>query len=518
MFGPNGILALLILGAAPSAPAEQAPATGGETRVEIRVSPEDASSPNTPAYENSTSGEQEAEAGSAYLDDSVQRVGVAMLQDVSPFDEEPSPMPPGELPTPAPPRPPDTQEMLPPDKPAAGDAERPYTEPPLGESHLEDLSDDYYPGRPEYAESASCGGECGRSPRPFWGLGLDGWISQGVTLNTDAPGNRSNYPVTFNDRSNDYQMNQFCLSLTRAVDAGGYHWDIGGRVDLLYGTDQIFTTARGLETRGDLSPKWNSQRYGLAMPQAYMEVYAPWGNGLTMKLGHFYSILGYETVPAPENFFYSKSLARQYGEPFTHTGFLGSTRLGSFNVHAGMTRGWNNWEDNNNDFGFLGGIDWTCPDQCTSIAFAIHIGREQDEPPVNTELRTVYSLVVQHWLTERLQYVLQYDHAFDEGGASGGRDADWFGVNQYLYYTIDSCWKGGIRYEWFRDEDAARIDTHAGADYFELSLGLNWTPTDWVSVRPEVRWDWADALGGRSLPAGQRDDQLLLAFDVIVRL
>ena len=45
----------------------------------------------------------------------------------------------------------------------------------------------------------------------------------------------------------------------------------------------------------DLSPKWNAQRYGLAMPQVYAEVFCPWGNGLSMKLGHFYSILGYET-------------------------------------------------------------------------------------------------------------------------------------------------------------------------------------------------------------------------------
>jgi hypothetical protein len=254
------------------------------------------------------------------------------------------------------------------------------------------------------------------------------------------------------------------------------------------------------------------------MPQAYMEVYAPWGNGLTMKLGHFYTILGYETVPAVENFFYSKSLAFQYGEPFRHTGFLGSTRLGILNFHAGMTRGWDNWEDNNNDFAFLGGIDWTSRDQATSIAFAIHVGREQDEPPLNTDVRTVYSLVLQHWLSQGLQYVVQYDHGFEEGAAAHGRDADWFGVNHYLYYTINPCWRGGLRYEWFRDEDAVRIDTNAGADYFQLSLGLNWMPTNWVTVRPELRWDWADALGGGSLAPGHRDDQFLLALDLIVRL
>jgi hypothetical protein len=338
-----------------------------------------------------------------------------------------------------------------------------------------------------------------------------------VTINTDSPPSRSNHPVVYNDRSNDYQMNQFYLLLTRAVNEEGCRWDVGGRVDLLYGTDHFFTTARGLEVRGDFSPKWNSQRYGLAMPQAYMEIYAPWGNGLTMKLGHFYTLLGYETVPAAENFFYSKSLALEYGEPDTHTGFLGSTRLGILNFHAGMTRGWDNWEDNNNDFAFLGGVDWTSCDQRTTIAFAIHVGREQDEPPLNTNLRTIYSLVIQHWLSDRLLYVAQYDHGFDEQAAAGGRDADWFGLNQYVYYTINPCWRVALRGEWFRDEDAVRINTSAGADYFELTLGLNWMPNDWITVRPELRWDSAAPLGGGSLPLGLRDDQILLACDVVAR-
>ena len=530
MFAPNGILALLVLAATPPTQTGQVQATGEQTELRLVAHQEDAPSEALPDEHDPVSEEWGPEAGTAYVDDSEQPIALAAFQNNAPFQEEPVPLPPGASPPLRDPASTDPQVPSPPGELPADEDETPYVDPFVEEPPWEDRSEEYYQDECECAgcarrgsgrrcaECVTCGGECRRSRRLFWGLGFDGWISQGVTINTDSPADRSNFPVTFNDRSNDYQMNQFYLLLTRSVNEGGYHWDVGGRVDLLYGTDSVFTTARGLEVGGDLSPKWNSQRYGLAMPQAYMEVYAPWGNGLTMKLGHFYTILGYETVPAVENFFYSKSLAFQYGEPFRHTGFLGSTRLGILNFHAGMTRGWDNWEDNNNDFAFLGGIDWTSRDQGTSIAFAIHVGREQDEPPLNTNVRTVYSLVLQHWLSQRLQYVAQYDHGFDEGAAAHGRDADWFGVNQYLYYTINPCWRGGLRCEWFRDEDAVRIDTNAGADYFELSLGLNWMPTDWVTVRPELRWDWADALGGGSLPPGHRDDQILLALDLVVRL
>ena len=45
-----------------------------------------------------------------------------------------------------------------------------------------------------------------------------------------------------------------------------------------------------------------------------------------MKFGHFYSGFGYESVAAPENFFYSHSYMFQYGEPKTYTGFIGESR------------------------------------------------------------------------------------------------------------------------------------------------------------------------------------------------
>ena len=77
---------------------------------------------------------------------------------------------------------------------------------------------------------------------------LESWLDQGATINTLSPRNRINGPVTFNDRSNDYQLNQIYLRLKRDVDTEGDRWDMGGRVDLLYGTDSIYTEARGLES------------------------------------------------------------------------------------------------------------------------------------------------------------------------------------------------------------------------------------------------------------------------------
>ncbi len=351
----------------------------------------------------------------------------------------------------------------------------------------------------------------------LWGIYIEGWVDQGFTVNTDSPNNRSNIPVTFNNRSNEYQFNQVYIVLDRPAGEKRHAWDIGGRVDLLYGTDSFFVGSVGLENHLDGTGKWNSQQYGLAMPQAYVELYAPWGDGVTVRLGHFYTILGYESVPAVDNFFYSHSYAMQYGEPFTHTGFVASLPFGEIMLQAGVTRGWDTWEDNNSDMGVLFGAAWTSEDELTSIAFAMHASREQDQPPPGAATGNTFSLVVQHAFTDRMQYIIQYDHGFEPEAAANGGDAQWYGLNQYLLYTINDDWTFGIRYEWFSDEDATRVNAAWGSDYFATTVGFNWTPTDCITVRPSLRWDWVDTSGYYPFADGTEHDQILIDCDVIWR-
>ncbi len=142
-----------------------------------------------------------------------------------------------------------------------------------------------------------------------------GWLRQSYTWNPQNPANRFNGPVTFTDRSNQYQMNQLYAYLKKDVDTDGCGVDVGGRVDVLYGTDARFTQALGLDDRAISDA--DSRFYKLAIPQ----MYASFGwNDLTVNIGHFYTIIGYETVMSPQNFFVTQSFLMQYGEPFTHTG------------------------------------------------------------------------------------------------------------------------------------------------------------------------------------------------------
>lgn len=79
-----------------------------------------------------------------------------------------------------------------------------------------------------------------------WGLMVGGWANAGITYNSISPENNFNGPVTFGDRSAEFQLNQLNLFLQRAVATEGDSFDVGFRFDVMFGTDAIFTQAYGV--------------------------------------------------------------------------------------------------------------------------------------------------------------------------------------------------------------------------------------------------------------------------------
>jgi len=360
-----------------------------------------------------------------------------------------------------------------------------------------------------YCDWSMCTEFCNESRLPIGPLEA-AWLSQGFTWNPDSPANRFNLPVTFNDRSNEYQMNQFYAAFGREACTNGCDWDAGGRVDLMYGTDYYYTTALGLETNAEGGQRWNSSHgprdggnaalYGLAMPQLYAEFSAPVAYGLNFKAGHFYSILGYESVMAPDNFFYSHSYAFQYGEPKTFTGLLGDLQMSPcWDVQAGITRGWDAWDDPNDDYSFLGGIGWTSRNRRTNVRLAVTSGPTEDDDQDNL---TAYSLVLSHRVTHCVTYALEHNFGTEQNAAIENDqlvDADWYGLAQYLTCRVNQETEVGARFEWFHDSQNARVlalplDGSEGHDYYELTLGANHRPCfcDRWLFRTEMRWDWSN--------------------------
>ncbi|MDP1559146.1 MAG: porin [Nitrosomonas sp.] len=408
------------------------------------------------------------------------------------------------------------------------------------------------------------------------GIRAGGWVQGGATFNpSQADG--FNGPVTFADQANRFQLNQFNLFLERGVQTEGSSWDVGFRADFLFGTDAIFTQAYGnpafdvnsgnaLSNRGnwDLDICCNSSRtYGIAIPQAFVEVYAPIANGLNVKAGHFYTPIGYESVPAPDNFFYTHAYTMQYGEPFTHTGVLSNYTVSkNWSAMAGATTGsatggWDgNFDRQLGNWGGIGGVTWTSDDAKSSLNVS---GTGSTTSTRSNNFWGMYSVVLKHMITDKTHFILQHDHGYADGVLLNNlkhtnvvKDAQWYGLNMHMYYDLMPDLSVGIRGEWFRDRDGFRVwspgrvaaatnyqgnsyalgganqlATSTPADYYAVTVGANWKAAktlnlDWerlrlLNIRPNIRYDRVDALHTAAYrPFGGNKDQVVFSLDAML--
>jgi hypothetical protein len=346
-------------------------------------------------------------------------------------------------------------------------------------------------------------------------IDLRGWASAGFTFNTDSPKGNFNGPLSFNDRANELQMNQLYMVAEHAIDPKLDEYQLGGRADFVYGTDAAFTQAVGLDTQ------WSGDRfYKTALPQFYLEGYAPVLDGVRLKVGHFYTPIGYEVVTAPDNFFYSHAFTMQYGEPFTHTGALLSVAPNSsVTLTGGVVRGWDNFKDESDkNLSFIAGVTLAL-DESTSLIVTAISGNEGA-----SQNRTGYSAILTHQFEDDWSYVVQHDYASQERGGADGQAAQWYGVNQYLVKKLCDSLSVGGRVEWFRDDDATRVaGLRSGSaanesDFFGFSFGANYSPTSYIKFRPEIRWDLQASKKDGSSPTfdnGSSMNQLTIASDLI---
>ena len=369
---------------------------------------------------------------------------------------------------------------------------------------------------------------------------VGGFLAQGIAFNPQNPADRFNGPVTWMDRSNEWNINQFWLWMYKETDTEGYGVDIGGRVDTFFGTDRRFTSAGGLED------KWNfsSAFYGISMPSLYAELAV---NDFKVKAGHFISPVGYFTIQTNLNFFNTLPYTYQYGEPFTHTGVWATyDGIENLSIGGGFTRGWDTFAGFNPHLGTLGTMTYTTE---SGISYA-YVNMWTHEPNQVGEYTDRYfqTQVLSLPLSERLNWIIQSDFGVQGRAiAQTLKTARWYGLNQYMFYTVSDAWKWGIGFEWFRDEEGFRVgnlvpNAAFGApppargwglapdgtvnknnfvgNFFQITAGPLWTPARNLIVRPNVRWDWYDGAVNQNnlLPYdnGTRRDQFLFATDFIL--
>ena len=345
-------------------------------------------------------------------------------------------------------------------------------------------------------------------------INIFGFVEGSYNYNLTAPKGNPNEGRTFDQYKNQGVFDQADITIERTVDVTKKEWDLGFRVETLWGSDASQVHSNGVfdwyDSPTDPQNQWD-------LNQAYVDLAVPLGNGIRIRAGKYVTPLGAETINPNGVPFFSRGYLFNYAIPFTQTGVIGTYALDdNWTVEGGLFRGWEqSTRDNNGSPSFEGKVAYLTTDKKLSIVNNLVTGPEQADNTSN--YRTVWDLLVCYTPdpTGPWTFMVNTDYGY-EPNVPGVGDSQWYGIAGYTGYALNTkCTLNG-RLEWFRDNDGSRIGVVG--DFYEATLGVTIKPfptsamASGLLIRPEIRWDHSDnAFFGR----GQDKDQATLAVDMI---
>jgi len=346
------------------------------------------------------------------------------------------------------------------------------------------------------------------------GFTLGGRIQGSYTYSFSSPPGNDISGRLFDFENQDPTLNQIGVFLDKQVATDKF--DIGGRMEWIYGADSRFIHSVGLfdHMNADSGPdnQWD-------LNQLYLDINVP--NVATFRVGKFVTPVGYEVIDPTGNQFYSHSWQFNYG-PFTHTGVLATFALNErTDLTLGITRGWDtSLEDDNDTIDFLGRIAYAFPDGDANLFLTVISGA--DQPGDNDNWRTLVDLVYSRTIGDDVTLALNANYVYEanSGTSVSGSDAQWFGVALYAGKDIveDTVTLNG-RLEYYNDQDGARVTGGVGGtSLYGATAGLAIRPFaqdeigQHLVIRPEIRFDYSEK---RFFDGATDRYQLTAAIDAI---
>lgn len=315
-------------------------------------------------------------------------------------------------------------------------------------------------------------------------------------LGRGADYDSGNSNLLMNTRLTGGQINQTYVSLGRSVD-GKRGLDIGGTVDFTWGSDAYLVQSRGLEFGaghgGAGEGRWGTGDYFASFAQAYAEIaYKRWN----VKAGKFYAPFGSSHYKSTENFFYSWAQTAIIA-PHVAGGAYATYKV---NDRLSVIGGWAMPEEVGESSEYntvLGGVVWT-PTKRLNVRYVFATG--ENTYGLNDFDVFVHSLVATAHIGKKWSYVFDWtllNVNYNTQVANYSQHAAAYGLNNELIYQYSKKWAFGVRFGLLNSSTPELLpglgttDLSAG-DWYTISLGANWTPTKWLTVKPEVRYDWTD--------------------------
>ena len=354
-----------------------------------------------------------------------------------------------------------------------------------------------------------CGAVCGTKAGKWF---LNGHMEAGFFAN--AHGQKSTYTGNgnwFTERGADYvsgntdllqntrltgaQVNQVYISMGKAVD-GRRGLDIGGTVDFTWGSDAYQVQLRGMEYaagHGNQRNRWGEGDYYAAFAQAYVEAeYGRWN----VKAGKFYAPFGSSAYKSTDNFFYSWASTAMIAPTVAGGAYATYSLNSKWDLYGGWVTPGEFGESSKNN-ALIGGFNWK-PSKRFSLRYTFAAGKDTraDHPlygPMDHKNLFINTLLATTQISKRLKYVFEWTLVNDNVAASSGAPKDHFaayGINNEIIYQYSKAWAFGVRFGMLHDSDYGIVDIND--DLYTVGLGANWTPTKWLIVKPEIRYDWLD--------------------------
>src|ERR1035437_7853199 len=362
------------------------------------------------------------------------------------------------------------------------------------------------------------------------GINIYGYVEGGYMYDVTAQGNHDGPTfIGFNSFKNTPILDKVSLNVERTVDPTKKKFDVGFRVEGIYGADAAFIHSNGMwDTQTDRN-QWD-------LLQGWLDVTLP-DLPVRIRVGKWIELAGFEQFSAniygafgdPARALYSYSYQFLYAEPGTQSGALLLSVLNpQWTFDAGFTRGWNaSLSDGNSSLDFLGRVTFT-PSDKIAVIFEMTEGPEfpsgtgRNLPPGdNSDFWTALDLVVTQKINDKLSLGLGLDYveAPHIPGLPGGVK-QWGGVAGYASYALDSRFTLNTRLEWYKDAaNGFSIGAPVSADYSAATVGVAIKPfpkdkiLSNLLIRPEARYDCSD----QPVYAGGEHNQLTFNVDVIFK-
>ena len=287
-----------------------------------------------------------------------------------------------------------------------------------------------------------------------------------------------------NTRLTGGQINQIYVSMGKAVD-GKRGLDIGGTIDFTWGSDAYQAQAKGLESHTGNDNPWGKGDYYAAFAQAYGEIAF---NRWNVKAGKFYLPFGSDSYKSTENFFYSWS-PTMYIAPTTGGGVLATYQVNNrLSVLGGWVMPGEIGESDQNN-AVAAGLIWT-PGKRMNLKYVFAVG-EDKYTFASTNVKDEYfvqSLTATTQISKRLKYV--FDWTYFQTKANENTYA--YGINNEIIYQFNKKWSFGTRFGMLRPDGFGDLQSSHDTEWYNVSLGANWNPNKWLTVKPEIRYDWTE--------------------------